>query len=456
MVQNLTSRHKSPRLAKTWRAEGKQSKLRNFHEPNTGSQMLWSRGPVSLNDSRLRQGECVHHRHDFYRGKIYHCHRARLDGHSSLERELSERTVPFWEATFLRVMPSETHIICRISQAPASMWGWAKQFDLQMPLFSMFPLSASKALALLSEISHQYLTGKDALEHAGSPRGLWSHARQCQCHHALYACHWWPRVPRTWKSSTQWHGRLQDETATAFLTCHQTNEPYWGSVAEWQVSKRTKAPNQLINKYCTRTLLTSQRLRTGEQTNTFLLWCVATQLGSILWYQWEAYWDRTYGFGQDLISSFIRAQGQQNYCNENWKHITIHLASSSILETKIWWVAGRESDCPELLGSPWTSQSFPPLPRKFPCDIFGTSLTVDLKAIQKSPEVCQTFKEFHQSSVEVKDFPEVSPSLWEARLPVLTHKHFLWAFEVLSFFRLVSLDVQLLMAFPPIALPIMA
>ena len=43
---------------------------------------------------------------------------------------------------------------------------------------------------------------------------------------------------------------------------------------------------------------------------------------------------------------------------------------------QFWRVAARESDFPELLESPWTSQNFPEIPWKFLGDFSRTSLTV--------------------------------------------------------------------------------
>ena len=88
---------------------------------------------------------------------------------------------------------------------------------------------------------------------------------------------------------------------------------------------------------------------------------------------------------------------------------------------QIWRVAGRESGYPELLGSPRTSPEVPQtspevfrrLPRKF--SHCGT-----LQQSRGSPEVSQTSPEVPRTS------PEVSPFLWEARHPLLTHKNFLW------------------------------
>ena len=78
---------------------------------------------------------------------------------------------------------------------------------------------------------------------------------------------------------------------------------------------------------------------------------------------------------------------------------------------QIWRVAGRESDYPELLGSPRTSGEVPQtspevfrrLPRKF--SHCGT-----LQQSRGSPEVCQTSPEVPRTSPEVsRTSPEVSP-----------------------------------------------
>ena len=54
----------------------------------------------------------------------------------------------------------------------------------------------------------------------------------------------------------------------------------------------------------------------------------------------------------------------------------------------LWRVAGRQSGSPELLESPWASPEVPELPRKFPSDFPGSSLTVESSS---NPDVPRKF-----------------------------------------------------------------
>ena len=83
---------------------------------------------------------------------------------------------------------------------------------------------------------------------------------------------------------------------------------------------------------------------------------------------------------------------------------------------------------PEVLGSPRTS---PDVPRTSPEVLRRlprfSSLTVELNSPQRFPG---SFPDFPGSSPNFpgssRTSPEVSPFLWEAWHPLLTHKNFLW------------------------------
>ena len=62
-----------------------------------------------------------------------------------------------------------------------------------------------------------------------------------------------------------------------------------------------------------------------------------------------------------------------------------------------------ESGSPKLLESPRLRLKFPQLPRKFPNDFYGSSLTVELNS---NPEVPGSFPDFPKSS---PDFPRSCP-----------------------------------------------
>ena len=89
---------------------------------------------------------------------------------------------------------------------------------------------------------------------------------------------------------------------------------------------------------------------------------------------------------------------------------------------QIWRVAGREwSQAPPSF---W---EVPGLPRKFFGDFPGSSLTVEPTSNQRLPG---SFRNFPGSSQNFpgssRTSPEVSPFLWEAWHPLLTHRNFLW------------------------------
>ena len=95
-------------------------------------------------------------------------------------------------------------------------------------------------------------------------------------------------------------------------------------------------------------------------------------------------------------------------------HVQACISFCSVSDEKcwrqIWRVAGRESGSPSFWEVPGLPLKFHELPRKFFGDFPGSSLTVELNS---NPEVPRTS-------------PEVSPLLWEAWHPLLTHKNFLW------------------------------